>query len=231
MATSRNGHGNHAHPAHPPRPARRVEAELVDESDTDDMDAGSPLPVTPARAIVGALSLPGDSLHIPASNAAGATHKVQFNMPPEFARALEVISQSNDPKFASFQTASDVHRFCVYAGLSQLKIARVSPGVWSQLSAMMEIVKSAEMEAKWIDNLQRMDALVSKMCQSSVSGGAQEAARMILRVLAEVNRMPDGYMKRECKNQIQARFGHILRNAPKASWTRLAAADNEGGGE
>lgn len=161
--------------------------EIIDSIEIPDVD--------PERMVV-----PGAS-----GNELKAT--VQFRTLPVIVRNVEVLL---DSRKLPYQTKSDIHRAAHYIGLRALLQAGNLGSAVGSMEMMIQSLIDDEVQAKYMDLVQRMNTVVTRHIDGSPQGYVH-VGRIVMKVraMAETG-MPEGYWRKKVLAAIDQNFGGVL---------------------
>jgi len=147
-----------------------------------------------------------ESFIIPASDAKGHSVRQGFRCTPGHDRQMNIILSSR--RFP-YKTKPDLLRHAMDRHLKWLLTLDSSlPSVMTQIGIITEILKDEEFHQEFRRIFDRMgDAVANYMSQ----GSNTEAQRIILQVIAQVKKMPEGYWRDRYLTEIKQRYGHLLQ--------------------
>ncbi len=150
-----------------------------------------------------------DEFYPRASDKRGHSAQLNLRIQPELMAVVEEIFQSK--KFP-YRTYGDVMRDALVHRIAYLRVVLQSGKVdeaFARILVIQQILEEEELDKDFRDKLQRLDAIVNDRMQDPISGKF-EAAKVIKRVLANVEAMPQGYTRQLYEKKIHRDYGHIL---------------------
>lgn len=87
------------------------------------------------------------------------------------------------------------------------------PSVMAQVDVIMAAVRAEEFALEFSTVFAKVSEVINRHLGNGDEG---EARRFVLDIKSHVNDMPDDYRKDRYTNEIETRWGHLLRYAPKA---------------
>jgi hypothetical protein len=147
---------------------------------------------------------------VPASDAKGHNTRLYFRAQPGHAKELEaIVSSRNFP----YRSKGDVLRHAFVRHLKWLNRQVPMKSVTGEVDAILEVMRDDEFSD---DFKSVLDKASERITAHLGSGSIGEARRLVLKIMAHVNQMPDGYWRSKYAKDIKDRFGHILSEAQSA---------------
>lgn len=151
-----------------------------------------------------------EDFYVPASDTKGHSERIWCRIIPGLARQMEEIIQAR--KFP-YKTVSDMIRHAIRRHLVWLNEQDPTPSVTMCVGAIIEIMRQEE-EGK------EFQAVIERICKGveyHLNAKAEvEAVKLVLRVVAQMEAMPDGYWKDRYKTEVEKKFGWLLKDTNKA---------------
>jgi hypothetical protein len=149
---------------------------------------------------------------VPTSDAKGHSIRIQFRVPTGFERQAELLMR--DKKFP-YPTRSDLYRHALlrhYRWLETLRDEGV-PSVLRELDLIVEVLRDDFFQRSIRDTLREMEKTMSRHMGE---GSANEARRLLSMIQNRIERMPDGYYKTRYRQEVEDKWGHIMKGAKTA---------------
>ncbi len=150
-----------------------------------------------------------DEFYTRASDKRGHSAQLNLRIPPDMMAMVEEIFQSK--KFP-YRTYGDVMRDALVHRIGYLR-ARLQSGKvdesYARVLVIQQILEEEELDKDFRDKMQRLDAIVDDRMKDPLAG-KHEAAKVVKRVLANVEAIPDGYKRRLYESRIHRDFGYLL---------------------
>lgn len=156
-----------------------------------------------------------DEFIIPASDTKGHSARCWFRTVPSMLRQVQQIL---DSKAFPYRTKGDIFRHALHRHMRWLNSIEPIPSVAGQVDAILEIMRDEEFHN---DFALVFDKMGERISQHMANGSEAEARRLVLLVNTHIKGMPGGYWREKYQKELMARYGHLLRNAPKASMCEL----------
>jgi len=148
---------------------------------------------------------------VPATDTRGHTNRMYFRCQPGHSHQVVVCIES---KRYPYRTKGDLLRHAMARHLRWLEVLAPIPSVTAEVDAILDIMRDEEFN----NEFQLVFEKLSERINSHMGQGAVgEARRLLLQVQGRIGRMPDGYWKDKYHKEIDDRWGHIIKDAPKAS--------------
>ena len=126
------------------------------------------------------------------------------------SRVVEQTIQSG--KFP-YRTKGDLLRHALSRHVKWLETLAPMKSVTAEVDAIMEIMRDEEFYNDFVLVFDKLGERVS----NHMSGGSDgEARRLLLVTLKHIDSMPEGHWKKKYQREVENKYGHILKSAPKA---------------
>lgn len=152
-----------------------------------------------------------NSFRVPASDSQGHNSKLYFRCQPGHAQQLETVVQSK--KFP-FRNIGEIIRHAIVRELVYLERLEPMKSITGQVDAIIEVMRDEEFASEFS---KLFDRLGQRIAQHLGNGSEGEARRLVLIVQSKLSEMPEGYWKDRYQSEIETRYGHLVKNAPKCS--------------
>lgn len=152
------------------------------------------------------------SFRVPAKDTGGNSARCQFRLPPIYIRMIDILLQS---RLFPYRTKGDVFRHAVIVLFDNLKrINHGIPSVSGAVDAMNMLLSDEEYASEFNQILSKLEDVISFHLKSEADG---EIIRILLDMQQHINSMPDGYWKDKYTKELNARWGHRLKQAKRAN--------------
>lgn len=149
---------------------------------------------------------------IPASDTKGHNIRNWFRCMPAMARQVEQVIQS---KVFPYRTKGDLFRHALHRHMHWLSTIGEVPSVSKQVDVILEIMRDEEMSNDFSLVFEKMEERISSHMASSSLG---EATRLVIRICAIIDEMPDGFWKDKYAKQIKDKYGNLIKNTPRCKF-------------
>jgi hypothetical protein len=156
---------------------------------------------------------------IAASDTKGHSSRNWFRCVPAMGRIVDQIVQS---KVFPYRTKGDLLRHGLSRHIRWLESIAPVRSVTAEVDTMLEILRDEEFYSDFVNVFDKLGERVN----SHMSGGSVgEARRLLLNIIRNIDNMPEGYWRDRYKLEVENKYGHILKAAPKA---RLGVVKEDG---
>lgn len=146
-----------------------------------------------------------DDFRVPANDSLGHSEREWFRIQPGHDRQLDTIATS---KLFPYRSKGDIIRHAVKRHLDWLETLQPVPSVMAQVDAVLEIVREDEYNSDYQEVFDRLGDGVGRY----MAGGQVDMARsLVSRVMASIDRMPEGGWRDRYLSELNARFGNLLQ--------------------
>lgn len=147
---------------------------------------------------------------IPASDDQGHSVPVVVRMPSDWCKQMSIIVK--DAHFP-YTNQSEIVRDALFRHFEWLKEQSPSDGnIFHKLQAMLDLVENAELQRKFQEVLDRLEVTVRYFKTNNAS---EQAIGHILRILAYVEEMEDGFWRDNYRKLIKDKYGDLLKKAKR----------------
>lgn len=154
-----------------------------------------------------------DDFIIPASDTNGHNARQYFRAQPGHAQQVSIFVGS---KRFPYRTKGDLLRHAMVRHLKWLaELEGTVPSVMSQVDAIMEVARHEEFQIEFRQVFNKVGEVINSLM---ASGDENEARRFLLRIGRNIKDMPpEDHRKKKYEDELDRRFGHIIKSAPKAN--------------
>jgi hypothetical protein len=149
----------------------------------------------------------GDGFNVPASDAKGHSERLWVRCQPQVLGQIERVMSS---KVFPYRTRGDLIRHALIRHLKWLDSqegVRIK-SVMAEVDVINEILREEQSKRETEDVVNRMSDTVSMFLSR---GASQEAKRLVVTVLNQINNMPEGYWRESCRQAVYSRYGYLLK--------------------
>jgi len=147
----------------------------------------------------------------------GHYQKVWVNLQPMHVHMIDV--HSSDSTKIPYRNRGDFLRHSIVRHLHWIeRIARPVNSVTGAADAISAIMREIEFRMEFENGLQKLSKIVNELVDR---GDEVEAQRLVLDVLREVNKMPEGYWKSKYRAVINEKNKKLLDSIPMATVEEL----------
>ena len=151
---------------------------------------------------------PPETFIIPGQDNNGNSVRLHCRVMPLLAREVSTVHASH--KFP-FKTPGDLIRWCVKVGVERLQELDPSPGsMMAQVDMMIAVLNDEEKHRGFMTLFNTMSETVSAHIQVQAMG---EARRVIHEMKNLIEKIDNEYWRNRCKQELEAKFGHLLRGS------------------
>ena len=166
-------------------------------------------------------SLDPNSFRVPAKDAKGHDERVWIRVQPGHAQAMEAFVQSK--KFP-YRSIPDLIRHAILRHLHWLNSVGPVKSVTGAVDAMLSILREDEFMSEFKQVLETLDARI----YSHINQGEEsQARRLVLEMLRHIKNMPAGFWRTKYLKNIEGKYGHLLKDMPKASILSFDSSEEE----
>jgi Arc/MetJ-type ribon-helix-helix transcriptional regulator len=160
----------------------------------------------------------GDACVIGASDAQGHNERIQFRIPPQIVKQMEIaVSDKRTP----YRSKGELIRDAVVRHLHWVTECEPIPTVMAEVEAMLGILRDDKFHS---DYMKVFDTLGEQVARHNSSGSIPEARRIVAECHARIARMPDSFWRDKYLNTLEEKFGWLL-DVKGASLADLAEDD------
>jgi len=149
-----------------------------------------------------------DDFRISATDTNGHSTRMWCKVVPGHAAQIDAVVQSR--KFP-YRKMGDLIRHAISRHLAYLQAIAPVRSVMGEVDVILEICRQEEYAADFKASIDTISRLVTKHLDDNSKA---EAGRLIMRVLHQIELMPEGHWRDKYKADILARFGHLIKDAP-----------------
>lgn len=164
---------------------------------------------------------------IPGQDTKGHANRVYCRVMPAHYRALCAIERS---KHFGFRTLGDEIRWCIDFGVRELTTRAKVPQAVSALT-QVDIIREIMLEEQYYIEFPQMFELMTTIINRHVSAGSlTEAARVVSRVLAEIELMSEDHWRDKYRKELMSQFGQHV-NGTQIPCADFGTTEGDGDGQ
>jgi hypothetical protein len=162
---------------------------------------------------------------VAASDSKGHSDRVWFRIMPTYMRLVDEILTSK--KFP-YRTTSDVMRHALKRHVVWLQAQSGVKSPMACLAATEDVLRKEYEVQAFQGILEKINGVIGYHVANGEFG---EAARVYIQILAQLDQMPEGYLRDRYMGQLHALYGYVLNKSTKADLTQGGDSDGEGEGD
>lgn len=147
-----------------------------------------------------------DEFRVPANDTQGHSSRVWARIQPGHDRQLDIVVTS---KWFPYRSKGDVIRHAIKRHLDWLETLAPMPSTTKQVDAVLALMKEEEANE---DFRLVFDSLGAKIAKMLTDGKIDRAKSLAAQVASNIDDMPDGYWRDQYKEELNRRFGYLLKN-------------------
>lgn len=148
---------------------------------------------------------PQEQWYIGARDAQGHSARLWFTAQPGHARDLNSIVASK--KFP-YRTVGDVLRHALHRHLKWIQTQHRFRSVMGQVEMLLEICREEDFGMDLRKSIEHIAGIINKHI---AAGNQGQAIRFYLKAMGAVQGMPDGFWQDKYKDELESRFGHLMK--------------------
>lgn len=142
---------------------------------------------------------------VPAQDTKGHSERIFFRCQPGHLRELSMIINS---KRFPFKTDGDIIRLALKCIIAELNRMESVPGVSQQVNAVIQLVRDEQFHQEFDECFDQ----IARSMQRYVNAAAKDQARrLLLKIKAQFDDMPDGFWKRKYLQELGDRYKDYLQ--------------------
>ena len=162
-----------------------------------------------------------DSFRVGGSDTKGHNRRMFFRAQPGHAHQVDSVIQS---KVFPYRRVGDLLRHALHRHLEWLESLAPIPSVTKQVDVILQFIRDEEFNSDFMFTFEALQRTISSYLGEGASG---QAVRVMMEAQKSIAAMPDGYWKDKYTAALEEKFGHLVKEALKASLIPSEAEDDE----